>query len=308
MLSKIVDFLKTQKSVYIITHVNPDGDALGSSFGLKFILEKIGVKAEVVLGGGLPETFEFTGWSPITEAEKADCVVGVDFGEVSRTPDSKLFENAGMKLIIDHHIVKSETGDMFFSDPQAAAAGEIIFRIMKLLGVKPDKKIAEALYIAIMTDTGGCRFGNTTKNTHLILAELIDLVDNAYINRMCFDIISRGKFEARKLLFGQMESYCDGKFNVFAADMRFKNEDDLNGLVNIAVNMEGAVAGAVLKQRDENTVKVSLRTINPLSAADICAHFGGGGHANAAGCTLTGNLDAVKKEFIDYLVQRIEVL
>ena len=94
MLSKIVDFLKSQKSVYIITHVNPDGDALGSSFGLKFILEKIGVKAEVVLSGGLPESFEFTGWTPIAETEKVDCVVGVDFGELSRTPDSELFEKA----------------------------------------------------------------------------------------------------------------------------------------------------------------------------------------------------------------------
>lgn len=305
MLKKIAGFLKKQKEVCIITHTNPDGDALGSSFALKYALEKAGVRAEVTLGAPLPKQFEFTGWQP-AEKSSAKCVAGVDFGDISRTPCAELFEKAEKTVIVDHHIIKSEMGDMFFSNPNAAAAGELVYELISYMGTEMDEKIASALYIAIMTDTGGCRFGNTTRKTHLILADLIDYVDNAYINRMVFDVMSREKFEARRILFNNMETYCGGRLNVFAAGAEFKNEDALNGLVNVAVNMEGAAAGAVFKQRGENVVKVSLRTVGGLNAAEICAHFDGGGHANAAGCTIYADLNTAKNEFVKYISQRIE--
>ncbi len=308
MLSRIAETLKKQKSVNIITHVNPDGDALGSSFALKFILGKCGITANVVLDKPVPGEFEFTGWQAVVgteNAEKADCVVGVDFGELSRTPCGEVFEKAPLKIIIDHHIVKEETGDLFFSNPGAAACSENIFEIMKILGTEADEDIATALYIAIMTDTGGCRFGNTTKNTHLILAELIDYVDHAYINRMVFDVMSREKFKARQIMLQRLETYADGKINVFAADKSFENEDDLNGLVNIAVNLEGAQAGVLLKQKDENKVKVSLRTTGDINAAEICKYFGGGGHKNAAGATIEADMETAKNQLVEEIEKRI---
>ncbi len=307
MLTKIATALKNQKSVNIVTHINPDGDALGSAFGLKFILEKCGVSAKVILSAPLPDEFAFTGWTPVLlqNAPKTECIVGVDFGEISRTPCSELFENTPFKIIIDHHIVKQETGDLFFSNPSAAANGENIFRLMQLLDVSLDANIALALYIALMTDTGGCRFSCTTKETHLILSELIDFVDHAYVNRMVFDVLSRGKFEARRVLLGQMESFYEDKINVFTAGSNFC-EYDLNGLVNIAVNVEGALAGIIFKQRDENSVKVSLRTVGNLNAAEICAKFSGGGHANAAGATIYDNMENAKKQFISYVEEKIK--
>ncbi len=308
MLTKIAEVLKGVKSVNIVTHVNPDGDAIGSSFGLKFILEKCGISAEVVLGAPLHAEYKFTGYKPITpqEAKPADAAVGVDFGEVSRTDCREIFEKAPIKIIIDHHIVKQETGDLFFSNPKAAACCENIFLLGKKLGVETDSNIAAALYMGIMTDTGGCRYGSTTKDTHLILSELIDLVDHAYINRMTLELISRAKFEARKKLFPEMESYCGGKVNVFTADLSYEDEEALNGLVNIAVNLEGAICGVTFKQRDENTVKVSLRTVGDFNGAEICAAFGGGGHFNASGCTINLPLSEAKEQFIKYLLQRIE--
>ena len=309
MLDKIANKLLSHDKIYIITHENPDGDALGSSFALKFTLNALGIDAEVVLNAPLPVSFKFTGWKPClwNESLSADCVVGLDFNVLSRAGNSaSIFEKAEDKILIDHHLGCEMDGEFVESRPQAAATGEIIFDLLKLLTNDISREAAEGIYIAIMTDTGGCRYSNTTKNTHLILADLIDKIDHSYITRMVLEIMSREKLEIHKFALNNFEFYKNGEICTISVDSSMmKNEDLLNGVVNIALNIEGVKAGVLFKQRDENITKVSLRTAGEIDAREICALFAGGGHKNAAGCTIEMPLCDAKMVFVDRLSERI---
>lgn len=308
MLKKIAQKIKFLPCVAIVTHENPDGDALGSSFALKFALEKLGIKADVVLEKPINNDFEFTGWTPLVYDENitAENVIGVDFNEPSRTGVcAMLFENAKTKAIIDHHICKSEICELFLSDHTAAAAGELVYELINELGVEIDKDIATALYISIMSDTGGCKFGNTTAKTHTILAALIDNVDVAYVCRMLFDITPLRKLELSSKLISEIEFYGDGKIGVISApDLKPEDEQYLNDMANRALNVEGCQIGVFFKQRGD-IVKVSLRTLGEVDAAKICNAFGGGGHKNAAGCGISKPFEIAKEEFIRELMKWI---
>lgn len=308
MLKKITQKLKSLTDVVIITHENPDGDALGSSFALKFALEKLGIKADVVLEKAINSDFEFTGWTPLvyTKNMVAENVIGVDFNEPTRTGAcAELFKNAKTKAIVDHHICKSQICELFHCDHTAAAAGELIFELINELGVEIDTNIATALYISIMSDTGGCKFGNTTAKTHTILAKLIENVDVSYVCRMLFDITPLRKLQLSSKLISEIEFYGDGKIGVISApDLKAEDEPYLNDMANRALNVEGCQIGVFFKQRGES-VKVSLRTLGSIDAAKICSGFGGGGHKNAAGCGISRPFNEAKEEFIRELMKWI---
>ena len=310
MLTKIAKTLKEQKNVCIITHVNPDGDALGSSAALRFALKKLGIDAHVVLNGKYIHMYEFTGWeTEILSPDHAfDCVIGVDFGELSRCGDTaRLFENAKTKIIIDHHIDKEPICDLFITQPDQAACAQIIFDLINIMGVEIDKDIATALYLGIMTDSGGCRYGNTTARTHIILSQLVDKVDVAYICRMVFDIASPEKVQGQIDLMQTLERFENGKISVVSArgDLA-KNEDALGNGANMALNLEGSKAGVLFKEKGETEIKVSLRTVGEISAVSVCSLFGGGGHFNASGCTINLPFDEAKTVFLEKLKEEVK--
>ena len=311
MLTKIATTLKEQKNVCIITHINPDGDALGSSAALRFALKTLGIDATVVLNAKYTHMYEFTGWQTeiLTPDHDFDCVVGVDFGDLSRCGDTaRLFENAKTKIIIDHHIDKEPICDLFITQPEQAACAQIIFDLINIMGVEIDKDIATALYLGIMTDTGGCRFGNTTPRTHIILSQLIEKVDAAHICRMVFDIATPEKVQGQTQLMQTLERFENGKISVVSArgDLA-KNEDALGNGANLAVNLEGSVAGVLFKEKGEAEIKVSLRTVGNLSAVNVCSAFGGGGHFNASGCTINLPFDEAKKVFLEKLKEEVSL-
>lgn len=311
MLTKIAKTLKEQKNVCIITHVNPDGDALGSSAALRLALEKLGINACVVLNDKMIHMYEFTGWETeiLNDSHSFDCVVGVDFGDLSRCGDTaRLFEKAKTKIIIDHHIDKEPVCELFITMPEQAACAQIIFDLINLMGIEIDNKIATALYLGIMTDTGGCRYGNTTARTHVILSQLIDKVDGAYICRMVFDIASPQKMQGQTELMKTLERFENGKISTFCAKGELsKNEDALGSGANLALNLEGSVAGVLFKQRGEAETKVSLRTLGEINASKVCGFFGGGGHFSASGCTINLPVDEAKKVFLEKLIEEINL-
>lgn len=309
MLENIAKTLLSKDKIYIITHENPDGDALGSSFALKFALENIGKKAEVVLNSDLPVSFKFTGWIPLiyTEDLNCSCVVGLDFNTVERSGKSgKLFEDAQTKVLIDHHLGCEFEGELIESRPNAAATGEIVYELIKLLNTEISKDSYQGIYIAIMTDTGGCRYSNTSADTHRIIAEIIDKIDHAYLSRQVLEVVSKEKLKIQKFAFNNFKFYNDGKIcTISIKKSMLKNEDLLNGIVNMALNVEGVEIGVLLKEKERNITKVSVRSIGNIDAREICAKFGGGGHKNAAGATLNLPIKKAKKMFLNSLPERI---
>ena len=309
MLENIAKTLLSHEKIYIITHENPDGDALGSSFALKNALTLLGKDAQVVLNAPMPVSFLFTGWEPLlyTQSLSSACVVGLDFNVLSRAGEAALlFEKADEKILIDHHLGCEMEGDLVESRPDAAATGEIIYELIKILLSDIPKSVAEGIYIAIMTDTGGCRYSNTSRGTHLIIADIIEKIDHAYLARMALELVSRDKLEIQKFALNNFEFFKNGEICTVSirADM-MKNEDLLNGIVNMALNIEGVKAGVLFKEKGDATTKVSLRTLGETDARLACGLFGGGGHKNAAGCTIEKPLDDAKEAFISRLIERI---
>lgn len=309
MLESIAKTLLSHDKIYIITHENPDGDALGSSFALKNALTLLGKDAQVVLNAPMPVSFLFTGWEPLLYSENlsSDCVVGLDFNVLSRAGDAAiLFEKATDKILIDHHLACEMEGECVESRPEAAATGEIIYELIKLLLKDVPESVADGIYIAIMTDTGGCRYSNTSKNTHLIIADIIEKIDHAYLARMSLELVSREKLEIQKFALNHFEFFKNGEICTVSirADM-MKNEDLLNGIVNMALNIEGVKAGVLFKEKSDESTKVSLRTLGDTDARETCSLFGGGGHKNAAGCTIEKPIDEAKEMFISRLYERI---
>lgn len=309
MLENIAKTLLSNNKIYIITHENPDGDALGSSFALKFALEKLGKSAEVVLSGDLPVSFNFTGWTPLVYSDNlnCECVVGLDFNNISRAGNAaNLFENAKTKILLDHHLDCPYAGELIESCPDAAATGEIVYELIKILNSGITKEIAEGIYIAIMTDTGGCRYSNTSAQTHKILADIIDKIDHAYLARQVLEVVSKEKLEIQKFALNNFEFYENGKICVVSIKKSLiKNEDLLNGIVNMALNIEGVCVGVLFKEKDENITKISLRTVGSMDAREICSAFGGGGHKNAAGATIETSLEKAKEMLLKALSERI---
>lgn len=309
MLKKIAEKLLMQDNILIISHENPDGDALGSSFALKFALESLGKKADVVLNSNLPVSFRFTGWLPklFSNELSSDCTVALDFNSIDRAGDAGvLFEKAKTKILIDHHLDCKIIDGLIESKPEAAATGELVYELIKLLTPEVSKDCAEGIYIAIMTDTGGCRYSNTTATTHRILSEIIEKIDNAYLSRMALEIVSREKLEIQKFALNNFEFYKNGEIcSISINKAMMKNEDLLNGIVNMAVNIENVKAGILFKEKDANETKVSLRTVGNIDAKEICALFGGGGHKNASGCTINQTISIAKEKFINTLFERI---
>ena len=309
MLRSIAKTLISHDKIYIITHVNPDGDALGSSFALKNALTLMGKDVQVVLNAPMPVSFLFTGWEPLLYSENlsSECVVGLDFNVLSRAGEAALlFEKAQDKILIDHHVGCEMEGELVESRPDAAATGEIVYELIKILLDDVPKEVAEGIYIAVMTDTGGCRYSNTSKGTHLIIADIIDKINHAYLARMALELVSREKLEIQKFALNNFEFFKNGEICTVSirADM-MKNEDLLNGIVNMALNIEGVKAGVLFKEKGDETTKVSLRTLCETDARAACSLFGGGGHKNAAGCTIEKPIEEAKELFISRLAERI---
>ena len=174
MFKDLKKAIKKAKSILILTHINPDGDALGSTLGFKCMLEKMGKKAAILLEKGLPEMFSVFGDEFLNREynEEYDLVCALDCGDIARLGDlSKYF--IGNTLCIDHHVSTEKFAKTSYVDSKAAATGEIIYDLAKSLKIPFDSKMASALYGAILTDTGGFMFSNTTKKTHDIIGELI---------------------------------------------------------------------------------------------------------------------------------------
>lgn len=307
MLNKIADILKRQKDVIILTHTNPDGDAYGSSFGLKYALETMGIHADVVMEESVTHKFEFMGYSPVIFDGKneAECVVCVDFGELSRCGKcAGIFEKAKEKIVIDHHIIDNKICENHYTDTDAAAASEIIARLLKILNIELTKKIAEPVYIGIMTDSGCCRYSNTTKNTLLALAQLIDFVDVAYVNHMVFDVKTKEEVELQTKLLAGMCEIENGAIRYIAVKQEdTEKEELLNGLANTLLNIEKTKIGIVFKQREDMKVKVSVRSVKSINAAMLCKTFDGGGHVNAAGCTMENTLEYAVEDFVNQAIK-----
>lgn len=286
-------FLQGQNDFMILTHKNPDGDTLGSAIALCHALRACGKEAYVFPNEGATE--RYAPWLNAVTAplgHRSGCILSVDTAAVDMLPNTASALASQVALALDHHISHREYAAQTFVNPDAAACGEIIWRLVQLLHVPVTREIAEAIYIAVSTDTSCFLNSNTTAETHRIVAELYPYgVDFETINRMFFILKTKARLALEAALIQNMHFYHHGQIAIVQITLALisetgATEDDLDNISSLTRSIEGVEVGIVVREREPGVSKISMRSSSRADVSRICSHFGGGGHIRAAGCTI----------------------
>ena len=308
-LDEILEEIKKAGSIVLLTHETPDGDAIGSSLGLKLALEKLGKNADLIMTSYaktfnfLPEVDKIKTESDIKEY---DLAISLDCATFKRLDNREYFENAKKTIVIDHHGSNNMYGDINYVNPVAPACSEILLAILSYYEIDIDVKIGTCLMTGIITDTGGLQYPATTADTFEYAAELLRKgVDIADICKRTLQTKTKANFELQKRVMDRMELLEDGKVAFSYIDQKDLDEvnaeeGDHEGLVNIGRSIEGVEVSIFIRQKDnENAYKVSMRSGSYVNVSDVCLMFGGGGHPRAAGALIQGSVEQVKEKLLN---------
>ncbi len=303
------EFLRGRDYFQIYSHISPDGDTTGSAYALCRALQKTGRKARIVCAEQFSKKFSYM-YNGIEKQEfTPETFVAVDVA------DKKLLghyekDACKIQLAIDHHLSHIEFAEKILIDSGAAACSEVVFRLISALGVEMDEKIAACIYTGIATDTGCFCYPNTTAQSHLITAQLMKYAFNIEeINYTLFDLKSRARIKVEQKVLSEIEFFCDGKcaMAVLTKEMLASVDiEETNGLSSIAKQIEGVEVGVTIKEK-EGAWKISMRSARTADVEKICKEFGGGGHLKAAGCTIKGNIEDVKKMIAGSVEKELKV-
>ena len=309
------DIIKSSNKILLLSHMNPDGDTLGSMCALySMIYHRFKKKADMNVVSNIPFNYKFLPNINLAQRyyDKSlvyDLVITLDVAAIDRVLDSKvLFDKAKCTLNIDHHKTNPKFGDYQIINSEASSCGEVLFDIFKSEGWDIDKDSAVCLYTAIMTDTGNFRFENTSAKTFKAIAELVEKGANPnYIYKQCYETKTKN--------FVMFQNYCvnnavflnDNKIvytQIYKKDLeKFSAGDDYtDGIAETLRAIDSTEVSFVAKEVDSKLTKISMRS-KGLDVAEICSRFGGGGHTYAAGCTIKANM----KDSIDKLLKEIKL-
>lgn len=292
----------------ILTHRRPDGDATGCAIALCLGLRSIGKTAWIWANPQF--TPRYAGrLEGLTAGEVSDTatIISVDLASESLLPLNGGQFAGKCLLSLDHHPSNTGYAAETLVQPQCAGCGELIWDLLKALDVSITKEMAEAIYIAISTDSGCFRFANTTARTFRTAAAAVDCgADIAPINRELFEVKSRGRLRLEARLMENMEFYADGKIAIACLPQRWVQElsvteDDLDSISGFPRTIDGVCVGVMIRDSEPGKAKMSVRTAAGCNASRICEHLGGGGHAAAAGCAIPGTLEDGKQAVLRVL-------
>ena len=282
--------LLSKNNILIITHTNPDGDTLCSAAALCSALRRAGKRANLFRNPAVT-----TKYMPHVEkyfapkSFKSKYIVSVDVATEKMFAEG--FDGA-IDLCIDHHPTNSHYAKKELVCPDKAACGEIVLAVIKEMCGGITQEEADLLYIAVTTDTGCFQYLNTNAATFRAAAELLEYgADTGMVNVKFFRKASRARLKLEGMIYSTMGFYRDGKISVAIITKEMlrqagAGEEDCDYLAGLAGRAEGASVNITIRERDNGSSKVSVRTGRDVSSSDICAVFGGGGHAMAAGCTI----------------------
>lgn len=308
--TQLNDIIKASKNILIISHLNPDGDTLGSMCGLySGIKDNFKKKADMLVMSKVPAIYEFLPYikeakhiSEFDNSREYDLVINVDVASYDRMCDAAVFfERAAYTVNLDHHKTNESYAKLNFVEADASSTGEVLYGIMKDMDWSVNLDTAVCLYTAILTDTGSFRFDNTSPRALNFASELVEKgVKPSQIYKYCYESNSKELVMFQAYCISKAVFEDDNKIVytiVYKKDMEKFNagEDCTEGLTERLRAIITTEVAFVVKQLNANTSKISMRSKN-IDVAEICSVFGGGGHKLAAGCVIKANpQDAVKK-------------
>lgn len=304
-LNEAAEFLKEHDNILILSHAFPDGDTLGSSTALCRGLQQAGKHARIRCSDKIGPKYRYLFDGVVPEEFEPEIVVAVDIADVSLFGEPLRTEYGDrVDLCVDHHPSNSCYAKRCVIDAKAAATCEIIFHLLRLMEISIDKQIAVSLYTGITTDTGCFKYTNVTPATYRIAADLVETgMDAPTINRKMFDTKSRAHMELERRVADTMEFFNGDRVAVVVITQQMiretgAREDDIDGISSIPRSVEGVLIGITIREKAAGGYKISLRAQRPVNASEICAKFGGGGHAGAAGCTFNTTLEEAKAQIL----------
>ena len=307
-LDNILEEIKKAKTIVILTHENPDGDAVGSSLAMYMALKQMGKNPDLVIPE-LPRVYNFMPCANEIKKEGSkepyDLAIALDSATIKMLNGwSNYFETAKVKVTIDHHSTNTMYADYNFVNPDAPACAQILISIIDYFGVNIDKEIGTCILTGIITDTGGFQYQSTTPETFEFASELLKKgVNVSDVYKRVMNTKSRANFELRKRAIDRMEFLEEGKIAI--TYITKKDEEDVNsetgdyeGIVEEGRAIEGVEVSIFIRETSKG-FKASLRSNNYVNVSDVCMMFGGGGHFHAAGCTIAQSLEQVKEKIVN---------
>lgn len=315
MLSQVVELIENKQKFAITTHVRPDGDGVGSSLGLCWLLRSLGKSAEVIVRDDVPLAYQtLPGAGDIRKLPKIDAeydaVFVIECSDIERPGIIDL--DREFTVNIDHHATCGHFGTINWIDPTASAVGEMIYNLCKAIGGKVTREIAECLYMALVTDTGSFHFPNTTDRTLKVASELIKAgVKPADISEAVYNNYPWSRIELMRQVLNTVQRDPSGRVAWMRQTLEMKDvsgavEGDNNGFVNMPLAARQVVASLYMREVAPESYRVSLRSKGDINVAKIAEKFGGGGHKNAAGLRVDGNWDEKENEIVSAMLEAIE--
>ena len=309
-VSEAAAWLSSYDRYLILTHKRPDGDTIGCAAALCRGLRGLGKTAHICPGTG--ETHLFTPYLEgllAPEGYEPDTVVSVDIAARSLfTKAGEPWLERGIDLAIDHHPSQEFFAKETCLDAARAACGEILYDILKELG-QVNEETAVPLYVAVSTDTGCFQYGNTTADTHRVAAALMDTgLDVFPLNKRHFRTKTWARLQVERLIVERMHRYEDGKIAVAPVSLSLMDEagateEDMEDIAAFLGQIEGVETSVTIRELAEGGCKLSVRTSAGLNATRVCGLLGGGGHAAAAGCTVSGSLEQAEEQIMGAIRQ-----
>ena len=317
-MDNIVNQLKKSRNVLITSHINPDGDAIGSLVALGVAFQARGIDTTLFNESPIPAVYRFLpGVEFITRSVKTDSkfdtAIVLDCGDLDRVGSRADMVSAIPVVInIDHHVTNNGFGDWQIIDDSACATAEIVYRLIKAMGIAINKTMAASIYTGIVTDTGSFRFSNTNQAAFAICNEMVQKGVQPYnVAQHVYGTYSLGRIKLLNLALETIEISGNGNVSMMMLTQKMLNEtgthpEDADGLINYARRIEDVKLAALIQEQenghhgegDVQPYQVSLRSDGSVDVAAIASAFGGGGHPSAAGFGIETTLSELKSKLI----------
>lgn len=322
ILNRIQVSLRQAQHVMVVSHIDPDGDAIGSVLAFGQYLTRSGIKATMVRDSEIPEKYRFLPsvermiqCGSLPPGFSCDTVVVLECPDVKRMgAASELFSDDATIINIDHHTGNGNYGTINWIDVGASSIGELLFEYFEHVHYSIDYEAAVMLYTAILTDTGRFRYDATSPKTMEIAGKLMSLgLDTNDICRQVYFNESPSRLRLLGAALRTLEYHADGTVCLLTLTNEMYAEagsarDESDGIVDYAMHSRGVLIGALIKEVDATTTRCSLRSVGDIDVASVARTFGGGGHSKAAGCSISMPLAEAKAEIISLLTEATGVV
>jgi len=315
VLSQVVELIENKQSFAITTHIRPDGDGIGSSLGLCWLLKSLNKTAEVIAADTIPVAYRtLPGAEDIRQVSEIDreydAIFVIECSDAERPGIKGLAEQ--FTVNIDHHATSEHFGSINWIDSTASAVGEMIYNLCKAIGGRVTSEIAECLYLALVTDTGSFHFSNTTDRTLKVASELVRAgVKPADISEAVYNSYPWSRIELMRRVLDTVKRDQSGRIAWMRQTLSMKVDSnavdgDNNGFVNIPLSAREVLAVVYMREVGDNKFRVSLRSKGDINVAKVAEKFGGGGHKNASGCCVEGSWDEREQELVAAVAEAVE--